>query len=573
LQEWVIASYEPPLIEADRKTLPQLLKNAGYYTSMVGKWHLGWQWPGLQSSRRLGEGERTALSKLVWDYTKPIAEGPITRGFDDFFGVDIPNFPPFTFIENDKIVIQPTEKYIPDDKQGIVMPTQFRGLPIAPNWRFDQIMPTLTEKSSDKITELAKADQPFFLYFPMTSPHEPVSPSPKYKGVSGIAPIADFLIETDAAVGRILDAIDGAGIADNTLVIFTADNGHSHYTGWDALVAAGHQPSGPYRGHKGDIWEGGHRVPMIVRWPGKIEAASQSDQIVCLTDWMATFAELTEQTLNPGDAVDSLSFLPALLNNAKPASNPASNPAKPSSGPRSTLIVHSNHGEFAYRDGPWKLVYRMLNPPLNNTRGLPTVAELYNLDDDVAESNDLAIQQPARVRAMTAALQADIDSGATRIDARGENETAVTYFISQPTRWATPPPTDDQLRERLVGSWKMVGATLNGQPSEVHYSAATIKHITPTQFIWLSYSPTDRRMFRSAGGSWEVIDGKLIETARYGMSENFRERGFGHPTEIRCYFNDDQLTQYMVFGGDTVLVESWVRMQPGEDNDSVPEIE
>lgn len=164
----------------------------------------------------------------------------------------------------------------------------------------------------DYIEEKAKEDEPFFLYFSMTSPHEPVAPSKEFKGKSGIAPIADFVMETDWSAGEIIKAIDEAGIAENTLVIFTADNGHSKYTGWEELVKAGHYPSGPFRGGKAVIWEGGHRVPFIVRWPGHVSAGSTNDQLLSLTDLFSTCAELVNKPLPPDAGEDSRSFLQAL---------------------------------------------------------------------------------------------------------------------------------------------------------------------------------------------------------------------------------------------------------------------
>ncbi|MDP7304722.1 MAG: arylsulfatase, partial [Pirellulaceae bacterium] len=264
LQEWVIAAYEPPLITEHRPTLPSLLKEHGYDTACIGKWHLGWEWAGPQSSRmtEVRNGQKT----LQWDFTKPMRGGPTQRGFDYFFGVDLPNLPPFTFIENDRVVTQPTERYKFDPSEGIVLPKGFVGSPIAPGWRFQEILPEITRRAVQHIHDQAKQETPFFLYFSMTSPHEPIVPSRDFRGKSGIAPIADFVMETDWSAGQVIKAIDDAGIADNTIVIFTADNGHSHYTGWKELVDAGHMPSGPYRGHKGDVWEGGHRVPLVIRW-------------------------------------------------------------------------------------------------------------------------------------------------------------------------------------------------------------------------------------------------------------------------------------------------------------------
>jgi len=293
LQEWVIAAYEPPLITGDRPTLPGLLKQHGYHTACIGKWHLGWEWSGPQPSR-MTEAPNGQKS-LEWDFTGAVRGGPTHRGFDYYFGVDLPNLPPFTFIENDHVATQPTERYKLDPSEGIVLPKGFVGAPIAPGWRFQEILPEITRRAVQQIHDEARRDAPFFLFFSMTSPHEPVVPSADFRGKSGIAPIADFVMETDWSAGQVIEAIDDAGIADDTIVIFTADNGHSHYTGWEQLVEAGHMPSGPYRGHKGDVWEGGHGVPLVVRWPKRIAAGQSSNHMVCLTDVFATCADVGEQ--------------------------------------------------------------------------------------------------------------------------------------------------------------------------------------------------------------------------------------------------------------------------------------
>ena len=257
----------------------------------------------------------------------------------------------------------------------------------------------------------------------MTSPHEPIVPSQKFRGQSGIAPIADFVMETDWSVGQVVKAIDDAGLGEDTIILFTADNGHSHYTGWDQLIAAGHQPSGPYRGHKGDIWEGGHRVPLVVRWPGHVEAGSQSNQMVCLTDVFVTCVDIVGANLPANGAEDSLSFLPALL-------------GKPDENGRTTLVSHSNFGEFAYRDGPWKLVFKMSGRNLEQSRGKPTVAELYNLDADIAEQTDLSKERPDVVRRMTKDLKTLIDRGSSRPGQTAANDTVVQFETTQIKRWA-----------------------------------------------------------------------------------------------------------------------------------------
>ena len=421
LQEWVIAVYEPPLIAKDRPTLPGLLQKQGYATSCIGKWHLGWDWVGPQKGRMMEEKNGQRL--LQWDFTKAIGGGPTDHGFDYFYGVDLPNMPPFTFIENNHVAIQPSSTYRYDPGEGIVLPKRFVGAPMAQGWRFRAILPELTRRAVHQVRTLAKGEKPFFLFFSMTSPHEPVSPSEQFKGKSGIAPVADYVMETDWSAGQVIRAVDEAGIADNTIVIFTADNGHSHYTGWQDLIKAGHLPSGPYRGHKGDIWEGGHRVPLVVRWPGRIAAASSSDQMVSLTDLFATCADVTKGKLPENGAEDSISFLPAALGKKQG---------------RSTLVNHSNMGEFAYRDGPWKLVFRMREKKLEQSRGKPTRVELYNLETDKAEENNVAAKHPDRVARMTAALQAMVDRGATRELKGRANDTKVDFTTSQMKRWADP---------------------------------------------------------------------------------------------------------------------------------------
>ena len=420
LQEWVLAAYEPPLIAADRPTLPGFLQQHGYHTACIGKWHLGWKWPGPQAGRMTEQ--RNGQAQLEWDFTRPVRGGPIERGFDSYFGVDLPNMPPFTYIEDDRILTQPTARYDHPSTAHLVMPRVFDGGPMAPGWRFEDILPTITDRAMRYIHDRAQQDAPFFLYFSMTSPHEPVAPSAAFQGASGIAPIADFVMETDWSAGQVIQAIDEAGIADETIVIFTADNGHSHYTGWQKLIDAGHLPSGPYRGHKGDIWEGGHRVPLVIRWPQHVAAGVSDEQMVCLTDLFATCAEVLKSPLPSDGAEDSLSFLAPLLGEGSSA--------------RTTIVNHSNHGEFAYRHGPWKLVFRNQTSNLEKSRGQPTIPELYNLADDVSEARNLAGQHPERVERLTGELTAVIAQGATRMLASATNDTRVQFDTTQQVRWS-----------------------------------------------------------------------------------------------------------------------------------------
>lgn len=420
LQEWVIAAYEPPLIAADRPTLPGLLKDNGYHTACVGKWHLGWDWPGPQKSKMTEQ--RNGQWEMKWDLSGEIPGGPLDRGFNYYFGVDLPNLPPFGFIENRQFTKPMIDTFTLDKSEGIVLPGRFQGAPASSGWSLKPILPTITGKAVGYIHQQAKTEQPFFLYFSMTSPHEPVVPNEPFAGKSGIAPIADFVMETDFSAGEIIKAIDDTGLKDNTIIIFTADNGHSHYTGWPDLIKAGHMPSGPYRGHKGDIWEGGHRVPLVVRWPEEILAGSSSDQMVCLTDIFATCADIIDAKLPDNGAEDSLSFLAALR-------------GKQTGNNRQAVVNHSNFGEFAYRDGDWKLVYKLGNGKLEPSRGKPTIVELYNLADDIDESENLAGSHPEVVKRLAMQLEDLIGRGATRSGIDASNDTNVRFDITQRKRW------------------------------------------------------------------------------------------------------------------------------------------
>ncbi|NUQ61415.1 MAG: arylsulfatase [Pirellulales bacterium] len=378
----VLGPYDPPLIEKDRLTLPELLRRRGYHTACVGKWHLGWDWP------REGKGDP--------DFTQPIAGGPTTRGFDAYFGTDVPNYPPYCFLENDCTIGDPTSRKTEQNLDG-------RPGPMLPGWKFDEILPQLAERAAAYISERSKAKQPFFLYFPLTSPHEPIAPSKPFRGKSGLNGLADFLLETDAVVGRVLEAIDAVGAAGNTLVIFTADNGSSMYTGGEELRRKGHEPSAEFRGFKASIYEGGHRVPFFARWPGKIAPGSSSQETICLTDMVATAAAIVGTTLPDDAGEDSYNVLPVLLGQER-------------KGPVREATVHqSASGQLAIRQGSWKLI---LPPAVQNAgagrRNEPATAELYNLSEDVAETKNVYSEQPEVVGRLTELLEQYRRTGRSR---------------------------------------------------------------------------------------------------------------------------------------------------------------
>ena len=379
LRSGVLGPYDPPLIAADRLTVPAFLKQNGYHTACVGKWHLGWEWPKKDGN-------------VVFD--EPIKNGPTTRGFDMYFGTDVPNYPPYCFIHNDRTVGQPTGMKEERDLNG-------RPGPMLPGWKFEAILPTLVEKSVEYIGQRAKDGKPFFLYFPLTSPHEPIAPSAKFKGKSGISDLADFFMESDWALGEVLKALDDKKLSEKTLVIFTCDNGHARYTGLPALQKAGHEPSGPLRGYKADIYEGGHRVPFIARWPGKVKAGAVSDEPICHTNLLATCAAILDKKLPDDAGEDSFSILPLLLGTK------LEQPTHPA-------IVHQSAGGIlAIRQGNWKLVIGQdagSNAKQKEPVKGPDV-QLFDLAKDLGETKNLAEENAEVVKKLRGELQKLIDNG------------------------------------------------------------------------------------------------------------------------------------------------------------------
>jgi arylsulfatase A-like enzyme len=361
------------LIEEGRLTLPGLLRNAGYHTAGIGKWHLG-----------LGSGEKA-------DYSKPLRPGPIDHGFDYYFGIPSSlDYPPYLYFENDKVVEPPTS-HTPGSKEprGVF----WREGAIAPDFQMEAVVPTLTDKAIE-VVRTAPPNKPFFLYFPLPSPHTPWVPLPEYKGKSGAGDYGDYVVETDAMIGRLLDAVEVRGARDNTIIIVTSDNGADWKPEDEARFA--HRANASWRGEKADAWEAGHRIPFIIRWPGRVKPGSVSGEIGSLTDIMATIAGALDLPLPDDAAEDSFNLLPALEQTKH-------------SPVRSTIVDHSLQGLFTIREGKWKLVAGLGSGGFT----LPKTAEpapggpagqLYDLNADPREEHNLYDRHPEIVSRLTAFL-------------------------------------------------------------------------------------------------------------------------------------------------------------------------
>ncbi|MCR4415436.1 MAG: arylsulfatase [Thermoguttaceae bacterium] len=435
LQAGIVAVFGEPLIAPDRLTIAGLAKQHGYRTAAIGKWHLGWDWPVepaqrpyLRAPEPRGKDDpapvATAEHLAVWRevFSRPIGGGPTTRGFDRYFGTDVPNWPPYCFIENDRTVGIPTEFLPPAYFQGHMASLQG---PALKNWTFQPILPALGDRAVAFISESTRTAQPFLLYLPLTSPHTPLAVNEPWRGKSGLNVYADFVMETDAVVGRVLDALDQCGAADHTLVVFTSDNGCAPYIGAAELERKGHYPSGPLRGYKGDAWEGGHRVPLVVRWPGVVRPGSVCGQLVHQADLMATLADILGATLPDNAGEDSFSLLPLWKGDDKPV--------------RQHAVSCAASGVPALRHGPWKLILGTGGSgAAAKNRGGDRAVQLYNLADDLGETKDLAAEQPERVAQMRALLEKLITDGRSTPGRKQRNDVAVRRYPRDPAAPKTP---------------------------------------------------------------------------------------------------------------------------------------
>ena len=380
LKSGVLNGYSGPLIETDRPTVASHLKQNGYHTAVFGKWHLGL---GFQKNEN-----------NAWDWEKPLTYSPVDAGFERSLVIPASlDFPPYVYIEGHQITGKPNRK-----QAATKFPEFLRSGELGSDFSMVDCLDRLTESATDHILASAKSDKPFFLYFPLSAPHKPVMPHPRFRGKSKLGPYGDFVVQVDWTVGQVLNAIDKAGIAENTLVIFTSDNGSFMFRRTDSSEAdhvkdpsvqayyeGNHTANGPLRGTKADIWEAGHRVPFFARWPGVIESGSTCQRTICHVDLFATAAAVAKSKLPPPAiaAPDSFDLSPLFT-------------GKEAQFNRAPVVHHSGSGMFAIRDGDWKLVLgngsggreapkgRRFSPPW----------QLFNLKADLAEASDQIQSEP-----------------------------------------------------------------------------------------------------------------------------------------------------------------------------------
>jgi arylsulfatase A-like enzyme len=403
LKTYVLGGYSRHLIEPGRMAVAAFLKSHGYHTAMIGKWHLGWDWHTV-------DGEPAADDGSNVDFTAPVVNGPDAYGFDYYYGhCGSLDMAPYVYVENGMVTAQPDR--ITENTNKF---TWWRKGPTGADFQHDDVLPNFTRRSVKFIEEQAASGNPFFLYFPLPAPHTPILPTPEFRGKSGTNAYGDFCLQVDDTVGKVMEALDRAGIADNTIVIFTSDNGCSPEADFEQLAELGHHPSYIFRGHKADIYEGGHRIPLIVRWTDEICAGSTCEETVCLVDLLATCSTILGTALPDDAGEDSISNLPVWRGEALEA-------------PLREATVHSCiDGSLSLRKGQWKLEMCAGSGgwsyprPGDECEGLPPM-QLYDLSADISERRNVYDEHPDVVEELKALLTRYIINGRSTPGARQDN--------------------------------------------------------------------------------------------------------------------------------------------------------
>ncbi len=412
LARGVLSGTSQHLIPPDRPTVGHLMKAAGYHTQMIGKWHLGWDWT---YSNDASSGKRSI------DFSKPIINGPDINGFDGYYAhCGSLDMPPYVWVDTGKATA------IPMREEGVTKQQDpygwYRKGPISPDFEIDKVLPHLFSQSINHIIERThdkSRSTPFFLYLALPAPHTPIVPVPPFKGASGLNPYADFVMQVDHHMGQLLDTLEKQGVTDNTLVVFSSDNGCSPEANFQILKQHQHDPSAGFRGHKADIYEGGHRVPLIASWPSTIREGQTTNRLACLTDFYNTLAEITKQPEAKGGE-DSHSWMPLFTGQGQYT--------------RDDLVSHSIGGSFAIRSGEWKLCLSAGSGGWSAPReadakkkNLPAL-QLYHLGKDPAETNNLQSEQPEKVKELLEILATQVKRGRSTPGPKRDNDRTIEYL-------------------------------------------------------------------------------------------------------------------------------------------------
>ncbi len=400
MKKGVLHGYDLPLIDPKRETVASFMKKQGYQTGIVGKWHLGWNWSGIEG------GEKKV------DFSKQVQNGPNSLGFNYSFCIPASlDMPPYAFVENGLCTTIPKDTCV--GRKGIEL---YRAGVEAPDFKPENVLNKFTEKAIGFINENANKEQPFFLYFPLAAPHTPILPIGSFVGKSGVSPYGDFVLMVDDVVKQVVETLKSKGIFENTIIVFASDNGFSNSANLKAQLSQGHNPSIDFRGLKTDIYEGGHHVPFVVSWGNSTQKGKVSSQFICTTDLFRTLSELTKAPLNDQTAEDSFSFLSEVTD------------IKSTFPKRDAIIHHSSNGFFAIRKGNWKLIMcshsggnGFPKETSEEAKTMPPI-QLYDLSKDIAENNNVYDKNPEVVKELTELLTKYVKNGRSTNGINQSNE-------------------------------------------------------------------------------------------------------------------------------------------------------
>ncbi len=434
-QKGICGIFEKPMIKDSVLTIADLLRDNGYNTAHIGKWHLGMTWGfeadsdyfyARKSGREFEEANDELKQKWKKSFSKPIIDGPNEHGFEYTFGIDVPNWPPYVYIENHNVVQTPT-KWMSHSYLDEVIANA--GGPMSEDYIFDEILENITSRAEEYIEEKSNDEKPFFMYFASTTPHTPLTPHKDFVGKSGLnSAYADLVLETDASLGRLISKLKECGIEEDTLIIFASDNGCAPYVGIDKLENQGHFPSYVFRGFKADAWDGGHRIPFLMQWKNGFKNPKTIDNVVCLTDVFSTIANVANCEYEENIAQDSFNLLPLIESNT-------------SEYEREYCIHHSGSGRFAIRNKKWKLILcplsggywvadwkeTILNEKMAKDVNLPPF-QLYDMENDKEEKVNLIEKHPKIAKELLLVLIKSVEDGRTTKGNKLQNATEVDIF-------------------------------------------------------------------------------------------------------------------------------------------------